>query len=170
MKAATPHRHLGSQLIPGMHGIATPHLKGQSGIEVEIPHQNRCRTTGEGQHSTALSQLCGKVDSWSGSQHCEGTRRAVNGPPGYSSLPRAKQLPAQLRLSAEVGNSQVLGPQGTDMHTFTFTTPKAWVLPKPGTLNFPQHSVMVLVTPTLVMVAHACNPSTQEADVGLLRV
>lgn len=170
MKAATPLRHLSSKLIPGMHGIATPDLKGQSGIEVEIPHQNRCRTTGEGQHSTALSQLCGKVDSWYGSQHCEGTRRAVNGPPGYSSLPRAKQLPAQPRLSADVGNPQVLGPQGTDTDTFTFTTPEAWVLPKPGTLNFPQPSVMGLVTPTSVMVAHVCNPRTREAEVGLLRV
>lgn len=40
-KAATPRCHLSSQLILGMHGRATADLKGQRGIEVEIPHQNR---------------------------------------------------------------------------------------------------------------------------------
>lgn len=56
------------------------------------------------------------------------------------------------------------------MHSVIFATPEAWVLSKPGTLNFPQPSVMLHVTPTLGMVAHVCNPSTREANTGLLRV
>lgn len=42
------------------------------------------------------------------------------------------------------------------MHSFIVTTPEAWVLSKPGTLNFPQPSVMLDVTFTLGMVAHVC--------------
>lgn len=56
------------------------------------------------------------------------------------------------------------------MHSCIVTTPEAWVLSKPGTLNFPQPSVMSDVTFTLGMVAHVCSPSTREANPGLLRV
>lgn len=65
-----------------------------------------------------------------------------------------------------MGNWQVLGSLGTDAHSFT---PEAWGLSKLGTLNFPQSSVMLDATPTLGVVAHACNPSNRDCYRSNLR-